>query len=157
TVNTEDYNFGTPAGKYNTHSGVTASYYLHIFDSSGQSSAVTSDPRLVPTSDGHVQVFAINSGRVRQNWYSPTNGSTGNWVQAPGMGLQAVGNPAAVARTGQPVIDLFVRGSDSVIRETWYNWSNGGWGGYIAIAGSTFSGDPQAVATSDGHDQIFAN
>jgi hypothetical protein len=41
--------------------------------------------------------------------------------------------------------------------ETWYNWGNGDWGGWITIAGATFTSGPQAVATSDGHDQIFAN
>jgi len=61
-----------------------------------------------------------------------------------------------VARSGQPVIDAFVRNAAGQIVETWYNWGTGRWGGWITIAGATFTGAPRAVATSDGHDQIFA-
>jgi hypothetical protein len=62
-----------------------------------------------------------------------------------------------VPRAGQQVIDLFTGSSDGLIRETWYNWGNGAWGGWITIAGAAFTGDPQAVATTDGHVQIFAD
>ena len=55
------------------------------------------------------------------------------------------------------MIDLFAGSSDGLIRETWYNWGNGAWGGWITIYGATFTADPQAVATTDGHDQIFAD
>ena len=41
--------------------------------------------------------------------------------------------------------------------ETWYNWGTGQWGGWITVNGGTFTSDPSAVATSDGHDQIFAS
>ena len=42
--------------------------------------------------------------------------------------------------------------------ETWYNWGNGTLGGWITVnGGSTFTSDPTAVATSDGHDQVFAD
>ncbi len=40
--------------------------------------------------------------------------------------------------------------------ETWYNWGTGQWGGWITISGATLTSSPRAVATSDGHDQIFA-
>jgi hypothetical protein len=115
--------------------------------------------RAVVTSDGHVQLFEVSDGVVEENWYSPANGAVGDWV-SPGAlpgGAQAAGNPAIVPRSGQQVIDVFVRSSAGQILETWYNWGNGSWGGWIAIAGSTFTGDPQAVATSDGHDQVFAD
>ena len=52
---------------------------------------------------------------------------------------------------------MFTRSTDGQIRETWYNWGNGHWGGWILISGSAFTGGPQAVATSDGHEQIFAD
>jgi surface antigen len=115
--------------------------------------------RLVATSDGHTQLFQVTNGVVEQNWFSPATGATGNWVSAAGMpgGVHAVGNPAVVPRPGQQVIDVFAGSSDGLIRETWYNWGNGAWGGWIAISGATFTGDPQAVATADGHDQIFAD
>jgi hypothetical protein len=115
--------------------------------------------RAVATSDGHIQLFQVTNGVVEQNWYSPATGATGNWVSAAGMpgGVHAVGNPAVVPRPGQQVIDVFVSASDGLIRETWYNWGTGAWGGWIAISGATVTGDPQAVATTDGHDQIFAD
>jgi hypothetical protein len=62
-----------------------------------------------------------------------------------------------VARSGQAVIDVFVRNSAGRIVETWYNWGTGGWGGWIPIAGGNFTSDPTAVPTPDGHDQVFAN
>jgi hypothetical protein len=115
--------------------------------------------RPVTTSDGHVQLFWDSSGVIKQNWYSPVNGATGNWVSPGPMqnGAQAAGNPAIVQRPGTQVIDVFTRSTDGQIRETWYNWGTGKWGGWIAVSGSTFTGDPQAVGTSDGHEQIFAD
>lgn len=46
-----------------------------------------------------------------------------------------------------------------MIRETWYDWGNGVWGDWIAmpIPGGTFNNDPETIATSDGHEQVFAN
>jgi hypothetical protein len=35
-------------------------------------------------------------------------------------------------------------------------WDTGGWGGWITVNGGTFTSDPSVVATSDGHDQVFA-
>jgi hypothetical protein len=118
----------------------------------------TGDPAVVGTSDGHDQIFATSGGAVRQNWFDPVTGHIGNWVSPVGMqgGAGAVGTPAVVKRSGQQVIDVFVRSTDGVIRETWYNWGSGHWGGWIGIGGATFTGDPRANATSDGHDQIFA-
>ena len=66
------------------------------------------------------------------------------------------GTPALVARSGQTVIDAFIRNSSGQIEETWYNWGNGQWGGWITVDGGSFSSDPSAVATADGHDQVFA-
>jgi len=115
--------------------------------------------RAVNTPDGHIQLFWDSNGVIKQNWYSPSNGTFGNWVSPGAMqnGAQAAGNPAIVKRSGQQVIDVFTRSTDGQIRETWYNWGNGHWGGWIPIAGSAFTGDPQTVATSDGHEQIFAD
>ncbi len=119
----------------------------------------TSAVQPVTTSDGHVQLFEVSNGVLEENWYSPGNGAVGGWASPGAMpdGAQAVGNPALVPRSGQTVIDVFTRSSDGQIRETWYNWGNGQWGGWIAISGSTFTGDPQAVPTTDGHDQVFAD
>jgi hypothetical protein len=114
--------------------------------------------RAVQTADGHLQLFQVAGGRLEENWYSPSTGHVGGWVSPAGMqdGAQAVGTPVAVARPRTQVIDLFVRSTDGLIRETWYNWGNGHWGGWIPIGGASFTGDPQAARTSDGHDQIFA-
>jgi hypothetical protein len=113
--------------------------------------------RAVATSDGHVQLFDVSNGTIYQNWYSPVGGSIGGGSSAPPManGAQPAGNPAVVPRSGQPVIDLFVRSSTGQIQETWYNWATGQWGGWIAVSTAAAAGDPQAVATSDGHDQVF--
>jgi hypothetical protein len=113
----------------------------------------------VSTSDGHVQLFEVSNGLVEENWYDPGSGAVGGWVSPGPMqgGAQAAGNPVVVPRAGQTVVDVFVRSSDGVVRETWYNWGTGQWGGWIPVPGATFTGDPQAVATSDGHDQVFAD
>ena len=113
----------------------------------------------VTTPDGHIQLFWVSNGVVEQNWYSPATGAVGNWTSPVPMqnGVQAAGNPAIVKRAGQQVIDVFTRSTDGQIRETWYNWGNGTWGGWIPISGSAFTGDPQALATPDGHEQIFAD
>jgi hypothetical protein len=115
--------------------------------------------RAVTTPDGHVQLFWDANGVIKQNWYSPANGAIGGWVSPGPMqsGAQAAGNPAIVRRPGAQVIDVFTRSTDGQIRETWYNWGTGKWGGWIPISGSAFTGDPQVVATSDGHEQIFAD
>jgi hypothetical protein len=109
----------------------------------------------IATSDGHIQIFATGSGVIRQSWYSPSDGTHGGWTTSLALGGQAVGTPAVVARAGQQVEDLFVRGGDGQLYETWYNWGSGAWGGWIGLGG-TISSDPSALATSDGHEQIFA-
>lgn len=115
---------------------------------------VTSDPQAQATSDGHDQVFGTGNNLVQQNWFSPTYGTMGNWITSVGLSANAVGSPALVARSGQNVIDEFVRGGNNQIYETWYNFQYGNWGGWIGMGG-TVTSDPQAVATSDGHDQVF--
>ena len=110
--------------------------------------------RSLPTSDGHIQLFKISNGTLSENWYSPSNGTVGSWTQPVALPAQATGTPTVVARSGQSVIDVFVRGGDNQVYETWYNWGNGQWGGWISMGG-TVTSDPQAQATSDGHDQVF--
>jgi hypothetical protein len=34
----------------------------------------------VATSDGHEQIFADDNGVIKQNWFAPNGGATGNWV-----------------------------------------------------------------------------
>jgi hypothetical protein len=112
--------------------------------------------RAISTPDGHIQLFEIVGGVLTQTWYSPVNGAVGGWASSQALPAQAVGNVSLIARTGQSVIDLYVRGGDGQIYETWYNWSNGAWGGWAGFAGATVTSDPQAIATSDGHEQVFA-
>jgi hypothetical protein len=121
----------------------------------GMGGAISSDPQAVATSDGHDQVFGTGNSLVKQNWFAPGNGAVGGWVTSAGLGAGAIGSPALVVRSGQSVVDAFVRGGDNRVYETWYNWGTGGWGGWIGMGGA-ISSDPQAVATSDGHDQVFA-
>ncbi len=109
----------------------------------------------VATSDGHIQVFSDANGTLQENWYDPATGDIGGGSSVGGMTVQ--GTPALVARSGQDVIDAFIRNSAGQIMETWYNWGTGGWGGWITVNGGTFTSDPSAVATSDGHDQVFAD
>lgn len=40
----------------------------------------TSDPRVLATSDGHVQVFGAGGGVTVQNWYNPNTGAYGGWI-----------------------------------------------------------------------------
>ena len=115
---------------------------------------LTSSVAVIPTSDGHVQVFSDADGVLEENWYDPATGQHGDGSAVGGMTV--AGTPALVARSGQSVIDAFVRNSAGQIVETWYNWGNGDWGGWIAVSPGPFTSDPSAVATSDGHDQIFA-
>jgi surface antigen len=123
--------------------------FIHFKDLSASPGAA-----IMPTSDGHIQVFADASGTLQENWYDSGTGQVGGWSSVAGMTVQ--GTPALVARSGQTVIDAFIRNSAGQIVETWYNWGTGQWGGWITVDGGTFTSDPSAVATSDGHDQVFA-
>jgi hypothetical protein len=116
---------------------------------------VISTLRTIPTSDGHIQTFKITSGILSENWYNWGNGNrTGAWTQPITMPSIPTGTPALVQRTGQTKIDVFVHGTNNQIYETWYDYSNAQWGGWINMGGNITS-DPQAVATSDGHEQVF--
>ena len=115
----------------------------------------SSSVAVLPTSDGHIQVFSDANGTLEENWYDPATGHIGGGSSVGGMTVQ--GTPALVARAGQNVIDAFIRNSAGQIVETWYNWGTGSWGGWITISGAIFTGGPKAVATSDGHDQIFGD
>ena len=108
----------------------------------------------IPTSDGHVQVFVTGNGVVRQNWFSPGNGVHGGWTTSPALGGQATGYSGAGCPTGSAGDDVFVRGVMGTLRDLVQLGllARGGW---IGIGGS-ISSDPAALATSDGHDQIFA-
>ncbi|RDV45155.1 hypothetical protein DOE76_07730 [Leifsonia sp. ku-ls] len=113
------------------------------------------DPAVSATSDGHVQLFAVNATTVYQGWYEPATGQYGGWralVSGPG----AVGRIAATPRAGTQVIDVVFRGADNQMWTNWYNWGTGGSGGGNGIPGATFSSDPTVVATTDGNLQIFA-
>ena len=145
---------------------VTANDHIHDFNPSlpdiewmnpakSGNTGTSQSVQTVVTSDGHVQVFYDAAGALEENWYSPATGAVGGWSGVGG--LQVEGAPALVPRAGQSVIDAFIRSTAGQIYETWYNWGNGQWGGWIPIAGGSFTSDPQAVATSDGHDQIFAD
>ena len=109
----------------------------------------------VPTSDGNVQLFAISSGQLKQNWFRPADGSIGGWVTRGVGGVQLMGAPTVVPRSGN-VMDIFVRGQGGKIFETWYNSATGSWGGWIEVAGNGMAGDVAAVPTSDGNVQLFA-
>jgi surface antigen len=159
TITIAEYNYGEN-GTYDTRSGTLSglgfnkvTHFEKYESGGGQGSGEEVVP--VTTSDGHVQIFYDSNGTLGENWYSPGNGSSGGGTLNPG--IQVEGNPTLVPRSGQSVIDAFIRGTNGQIFETWYNWGNGVWGGWIPIGGNTFTGDPEAVATSDGHDQVFAD
>ena len=135
----------------NSEAGVPLAGYAAL-----PATAPSSSPSVavLPTSDGHIQVFSDANGTLGENWYDPATGHIGGGSSVAGMTVQ--GTPALVARPGQDVIDAFIRNSAGQIVETWYNWGTGSWGGWITVNGGTFTSDPSAVATSDGHDQVFA-
>lgn len=109
----------------------------------------------IETADGHIQVFAIGDGMIWQNWQDPETGAHGNWVGQP-TPLIFAGTPAVVSRPGQPIIDVFARGLEGGAIETWYNWANGKWGGFIGLGGTSVGGgsDPSAIVTPDGHEEV---
>jgi len=111
-------------------------------------------PQSVATPDGNIQVFAIGGGLIWQNWQNPSTGAHGNWAGQPSP-ISFVGTASLVARTGQPVIDIFARTATDAIVETWYDYATGGWGGWVELGAASGTGDPRAVATADGHDQVF--
>lgn len=119
--------------------------------------SLQNDPQVMPTSDGHVQVFGTGLNVIRQIWYDPWIGSYGAWTTSPGFGSNAIGIPAIVPRNGQNVIDAFVHASNNQVYTTWYNFQYGQWGGWIGMGGGpmSFMSDPQALATSDGNYQVF--
>ena len=68
------------------------------------SAAATTPPALGPpqsvvTPDGHIQVFAIGSGLIWQNWQNPSTGAHGNWVAQPSP-ISFVGTVSLVPRAG---------------------------------------------------------
>jgi hypothetical protein len=115
---------------------------------------VTSDPQVTTTSDGHDQVFGTGSNLVKQSWYY-VNGDVGGWTTSAGLpSVTTTSSPASVLRTGQGRIDEFITGSNNQVYQTWYDSGVGNWGPWFNMGGTTTS-DPQGIATSDGHDQIF--
>jgi hypothetical protein len=138
---------------------VAASAFIAAAVASAGTAAAATPPRFGPpqsvaTADGHVQVFAVGSGLIWQNWQNPSTGAHGNWVVQPSP-IPFVGTVSLVPRAGQHVIDIFARTSTDAIVETWYDWATGGWGGWIELGAASGTGDPRAFATADGHDQVF--
>ena len=134
-----------------------------IATAAGNASAVTAaaatrpalgPPQSVVTADGQIQVFAIGGGLIWQNWQNPSTGAHGNWVGQPSP-ISFVGTVSLVPRAGQPVIDIFARTATDAVVETWYDWATGGWGGWDELGAASGTGDPRAIATADGHDQVF--
>ena len=111
-------------------------------------------PQSVVTADGQIQVFAIGGGLIWQNWQNPSTGAHGNWAGQPSP-ISFVGTVSLVPRLGQPVIDIFARTATDAVVETWYDWATGGWGGWVELGAASGTGDPRAVATADGHVQVF--
>jgi hypothetical protein len=111
-------------------------------------------PQSVATPDGDIQVFAIGGGLIWQNWQNPSTGAHGNWAGQPSP-ISFVGTVSLVPRAGQPVIDIFARTATGAVVETWYDWATGGWGGWVELGAASGTGDPRAVATADGHDQVL--
>jgi surface antigen len=158
TINYQDYNFDL-AGHYSEHIGTatnSASGYIHFKDLGGNPPPAVSTLKTIATSDGHVQTFKITNGVLSENWYNWGAGSNryGIWTQPVAMPSTPTGAPAIVQRTGQNKIDVFVRGSNNQIYETWYDYQYGTWGGWINMGGNLGS-DPQAIDTSDAHEQVF--
>jgi hypothetical protein len=142
----------SPSG-WSDNMGSSFDYTVFNWTVQGNSTP-TAASAIIPTSDGHIQVFSDANGTLQENWYDPATGHVGGGSSVAGMTVQ--GTSALVARSGQSVIDAFVRNSAGQIVETWYNWGTGQWGGWITVNGGTFASDPSAAATSDGHDQVFA-
>jgi hypothetical protein len=117
-------------------------------------SAALGPPAAVASADGNIQVFAVGGGKIWQNWQDPRTGAHGNWAGQPSP-IMFVGTLALVPRARQTVIDIFARTPTDAIIETWYDWRTGAWGGWIELGAAAGTSDPSAVATADGHEQVF--
>ena len=158
-ITIDEYNYGEN-GTYDVRTGTLADLgfnkVTHFEKDEKATVAGTSSVADSPTADGHIQLFTVVGGSLQETWYSPSNGQVGG-VSAPvGAPSSLVGSPSLVQRPDQSVIDAFVRATNGVVYETWYNWGNGAWGGWIGLPGGSIAGDPEATYTSDGHDQVFS-
>jgi surface antigen len=153
-ISEDNYAGTTMRARYYAGEAAWPDHFIHF---SGNNSSANSTAKTILTSDGHVQIFKISNGTLRENWYGSADGSNGVWTQTTAPPVQIGGTPAVIQRAGQNVVDVFVRGANNQVYATWYNYQTGGWGGWVGMGGGPlgFTSDPQVHATSDGHVQVF--
>jgi hypothetical protein len=111
-------------------------------------------PIAISWGNGHMDVFETRNGQVWHDWYLPDSTGWRGWqpIGAPN-GAWLGGSMAAVAQTSGK-INLFVRGSDGRLWQTWYDNSN--WHGWNYIDGpSSGSSAPSAISWGNGHMDVF--
>jgi hypothetical protein len=119
----------------------------------GQSPTAGS-PVAITWGNGHMDVFETMNGQVWHNWYLPDSTGWRGWqpIGAPN-GIWLGGSMAAVAQTSGK-INLFVRGNDHRLWQTWYD--NGGWHSWNYVDGpSSYSSSPSAISWGSGHMDVF--
>jgi hypothetical protein len=117
-------------------------------------SATSSAPVVISWGNGHMDVFETRNGQIWHDWYEPDSTGWRGWqpIGAP-SGVWLGGSLAAVAQTSGK-INLFVRGNDGRLWQTWY--ANGNWQGWNYIDGpSTSSSSPTAISWGNGHMDVF--
>ncbi|HEY8729655.1 MAG TPA: hypothetical protein VIL94_08725, partial [Acidothermaceae bacterium] len=105
------------------------------------------------------QVIANNGTDLPVNWFEPTTGRHGGWsVFGNRPPTTMTGVPVLVPIPGLPqigifLVDVFLRGTDGRIYQGDFETFAGGVQGWVVLAGLT-ANPPDAVGTSDGHDQV---
>jgi hypothetical protein len=95
-------------------------------------------------------VFAISDGQLV--WADAADGTTPNFesLGAPDVGIAEGAGPVATT-WGAGRADVFLRGADGFLYQTFFSSANDAWSDWTKLGDKTFAGDPAAAAVSEGH------
>lgn len=137
--------------------GISHSYYSGTWvgpsEVPGTARLAASGPGVVVTEGGSVinEFFRGTDGGILQTYYKSGHGWRSTPVAVPGSSGRATTNPAAdLSHSGQEV-DVFFRGMDGGLWQSWYIYG-GGWHGPAEVPGTagTASAGPAVTLSADG-------
>lgn len=131
--------------------GAWQTNWNYIDGPSPQSSA----PSAVSWGPGHMDVFETRNGSLWHSWYAPDSIGWRGWSSLGKPQGVTLGNTPTVVAQAPGKINVFARGTDSRLWQTWYE--NGAWQtSWNYIDGpSSLSSAPTAVSWENGHMDVF--